>query len=510
MRLSPALSLMASLVAVLTPAVAAAATAPRDKIDPWVWDHTAYGGTSSFLVVLKDQADLALARELRTKEEKGQYVVRELRAAAQATQGPILDRLRQLGVSYRSFYILNMIEVTGGLNLVLELAARPDVARISANPTVHFQEPVEEAPAGAAPEAIEPNLIQVNADDVWGLGFTGQGRVVASADTGVQWDHTALRNHYRGWNGSTADHDYNWHDAIHVNDGSSCGPDSPVPCDPFGHGTHTTGTMVGDDGGFNQIGMAPGAKWMACRNMDQFGNGTPATYTECFEFMIAPYPVGGNPMDGDPSLSPDAINNSWGCPPSEGCLANNPNILKMIVENTRAAGIMVVASAGNSGSACSTVNTPIAIYDASYTVGAVMSNDTIASFSSRGPVTFDGSNRLKPDISAPGVSVRSSVPTNTYAFSSGTSMAGPHVAGAVALLWSAHPELVGDTDLTEQILNRSAFPRLNNVDCGEGLNVIPNNTFGYGRLDILATGHPIVTGKAAGGGPDKVRRFIKF
>jgi subtilisin family serine protease len=275
------------------------------------------------------------------------------------------------------------------------------------------------------------------------------------------------------------------------------------------------GTEVGDDGMGNQIGMAPGAKWIACRNMDN-GDGQPSTYAECFEFFIAPYPIGGNPMDGDPSLSPDAINNSWGCPIAEGCLANDPNVLRSVVESTRAAGIMVVASAGNSGPACSTVNTPIAIYDASYSVGAVSSSDTIASFSSRGPVTFDGSNRLKPDISAPGVSVRSSVPVNGYAFFSGTSMAGPHIAGAVALLWSAHPELVGDTDLTEQIINRSAFPRLNNVNCGEGLNVIPNNTYGYGRLDILAavnqtpTGHPIVTGKAAGGGPDKVRRFIKF
>ncbi|MCB0230527.1 MAG: S8 family serine peptidase, partial [Anaerolineae bacterium] len=297
-----------------------------------------------------------------------------------------------------------------------------------------------------------------------------------------QWDHPALKNQYRGWNGSSADHDYSWHDSIHSG-GGVCGADSAFPCDDHGHGTHTMGTMVGDDGGTNQIGMAPGARWIGCRNMNQ-GNGTPTTYSECYQWFIAPTTVAGtNP---DPAMAPDVINNSWGCPVSEGC--TDPNVMLTIVDNVRAAGIMTVHSAGNSGSACSTVNEPSAIYDSSYSVGATSSTDAIASFSSRGPVTVDGSNRLKPDISAPGVGIRSSYPGSTYASGwSGTSMAGPHVAGLVALLISARPDWAGNVDQLENTINSTAIGLTTAQQCGTVPgSQIPNNTFGYGRIDAFA------------------------
>src|SRR5207253_1167579 len=196
-------------------------------------------------------------------------------------------------------------------------------------------------------------------------------------------------------------------DSIHSG-GGACGPNNQAPCDDNAHGTHTTGTTTGDDGAGNQIGVAPGAKWIGCRNMDQ-GNGTPATYTECFQFFIAPTDLAGN--NPDPTKRPDVMNNSWGCPTSEGCAATT---LQTIVHDTVAAGIFVEASAGNSGSSCSTVTDPPALYADAFSTAAYNISNTLASFSSRGPVTADGSNRRKPDIGGPGVNVRSSIPGNTY------------------------------------------------------------------------------------------------
>jgi subtilisin family serine protease len=219
--------------------------------------------------------------------------------------------------------------------------------------------------------------------------------------------------------------------------------------------------------------------------MDQ-GNGTPATYIECFEFFLAPYPVAGTPAQGDPLLAPDVSVNSWGCPPEEGC---SPGSLLAAVQADRAAGILTEMSAGNSGSSgCSTVTDPAAIYDESFTTGALTtSTDNIASFSSLGPVTVDGSNRVKPDIAAPGTGTRSSTRTSDTSFGSmtGTSMAGPHVAGGIALLLSAAPGLNGNVDGLEQCLAASAVP-LSSAACGSSAGVYPNNTFGYGRLDVLA------------------------
>jgi|KBSMisStaDraftv2_1062788.scaffolds.fasta_scaffold08402_3 uncharacterized repeat protein (TIGR01451 family) len=456
----------------------------RSKVDPWVLDNSARG-SAEFLVMLREQADLRGAASLRAKGEKGAFVQNALSSFAERTQAPLLRLLGDRGVPHRSFWIANMIWVRGDASLVAELAAREDVFHVYANPTVRLDDPVDSASDGArlpgSPEGIEWNITKVHAPDVWALGFTGQNVVVGGQDTGYQWDHPAIKGKYRGWNGTVADHNYNWHDSIHSG-GGSCGHDAVAPCDDTDHGTHTMGTMVGDDGGGNQIGMAPGAKWIGCRNMDQ-GAGTPTTYSECFEWFIAPTDL--NDQNPDPTKAPHVINNSWGCPPSEGC--TDPNVLKTVVENTRAAGIEVVVSAGNSGPGCSSVDSPAAIYDASFSIGATDISDVIAGFSSRGAVTIDGSGRLKPDVSAPGVSVRSSVPFNSYAVFSGTSMAGPHVVGLVALLLSAQPALIGNPDGIEPMITGSAVPRTSAQTCnGVPGSQIPNNTYGWGRADALA------------------------
>ncbi len=471
-----------------------------DKVDPWVLSTASTNGRTEFLVFLREQASVREAASLVSKEQKGELVSRTLRETAARTQAPVLDELKGLGAEVRSYWIANMIWARGDLEVVRLMAERPDVLRVSANPSVQLQRvPSDPPPAPEAPSAVEWGIAKTGAPAVWSLGYKGIGVVVAGQDTGYQWDHPALKGKYRGWNGSTANHNYSWHDAIHSG-GGVCGANAQAPCDDDSHGTHTMGTMVGDDGASNQIGMAPQARWIGCRNMDQ-GNGTPATYAECFEWFVAPTDLAG--LNPDPTKAPDVISNSWGCPASEGC--TDPLVLQTVVENTRAAGIVVVVSAGNSGSGCGSVSDPPAIYDAAFSVGATDSGDAIASFSSRGPVSVDGSGRLKPDVSAPGVGVRSSVPGGGYASFSGTSMAGPHVAGEVALLLSAMPQWKGQVGLVEDRIARSAVPRTTGETCG-GVpgSQVPNNTFGWGRIDALAAVSMVDLGIQIVDSPDPV------
>ncbi len=453
------------------------------EVDPWILETASSKGETEFIVFLTEQADLRLAQSLQTKLEKGTYVFEALSATADRTQVPVIAALDELGAEYRSYWVANMIWVRGDLSVVEKMARRADVAHVYANPSVRMQMPEQAIGPDKAPDAIEWNITKVNADDVWDLGYTGQGVVIGGQDTGYDWDHPALKSQYRGWDGNSADHNYSWHDSIHSG-GGTCGSDSSEPCDDHGHGTHTMGTMVGDDGGSNQIGMAPGARWISCRNMDQ-GNGTPITYAECYQWFVAPTDL--NDQNPNPALAPHAINNSWRCPVSEGC--TDPNVLLTVVDNVRAAGILSAHSAANDGPGCSTIDAPAAIYDGSFTVAATSSSDAVASFSSRGPVTVDGSNRRKPDIAAPGVSIRSSARGGGYVGGwNGTSMAAPHVAGQAALMISANPSLAGQVEELESIMEQTAFPISSTQNCG-GIpgNVIPNNIFGHGRIDALAS-----------------------
>lgn len=470
-----------SLLFVGTKSPAPAAEIPwEDKVDSGVLQSASQAPTE-FLVYLAYQADLSAAQALPTKSQKGWYVYRTLTAFAERTQAPLIAELKRLGVVYRSYWIANMIWVRGSLDAIQLMAMRSDVAHLYANPHVPLDKPVRQNPlypSASIPNPIEWNIDWVNAPQVWALGDTGQGVVVGGADTGYDWDHPALINQYRGWNGVTADHDYSWHDAIHSAVNNPCGYNSSVPCDDFGHGTHTMGTMVGDDGSANKIGMAPGARWIGCRNMDQ-GVGQPSTYAECYQWFLAPTRVDGS--DPNPDMAPDVINNSWDCPPIEGC---NPESLLIPVQNLVAAGIVSVQSAGNAGPACSTVSNPAAIYDESLTVGATgYYTDTIALFSSRGPVTVDGSNRPKPDITAPGVNIRSSYPGGGYTKMSGTSMAGPHVAGLVALLISAESDIRGHVAEIESTIEQSAV-HIPYAGCSS--SGVPNNTYGWGRINAIA------------------------
>lgn len=469
--------------------VSAAAQDWQSKV-PGELLERASSGPVSFLIMLDQQADLSFARTIRDKAQKGAWVMKELQRVADESQKPILEALNQMDVPHQPFWIVNMVLAEGDVDLVANLAQRQEVSRLVENKAIVQDLPPAEEEAFLG-STVSWGVERINAPEVWAMGYTGQGVIIGGQDTGYAWNHDALRRQYLGWNGTAVDHNYTWHDSIHSG-GGICGPDSPEPCDDGSHGTHTMGTMVGDDGSGNQTGVAPGARWIGCRNMDR-GNGTPATYSECFQWFIAPTDLQGN--GADPSRAPHVINNSWGCPDVEGC--TDPNILKAVVDNTRAAGIVVVTAAGNTGSGCQSIDTAAAIYDASFTVGATTSSDSIAGFSSRGPVSIDGSFRLKPDISAPGTGIRSTVPSG-FGNSSGTSMAAPHVAGLVALIISADPSLAGDVDRIEEIIRNSALGLTSTQDCGSFPgNVIPNPVFGWGRIradkaieEVLAASMP--------------------
>jgi serine protease AprX len=469
-RLVLSVLLLAGALAV--PSVGGVASA-SGKIAPRVLSDTANGGTANFLVVLSSKADVSGAAALDSKEAKGRFVFETLTAHASRTQAPIKRLLDGMGVSYRSHWVVNMLAVSGNRALVDALAARTDVALIEPNLRVKsaLLPKMAPIPAGpSSPDTIEWNVQRIRANRVWARGFTGEGIVLGNIDTGQQWNHPALKEQYRGWDGAVADHNYSWFDPVE---------DTQAPVDPHGHGTHTVGTMIGDDGGSNQIGVAPGAEWIGCRAMDASGIGDPSTYGGCIEWMLAPTDLNGeNP---DPSKAPVAVSNSWYCSISFGECPNNEILLEP-VQNLRAAGINWVASAGNSGPSCRTVGNdgPTAQYDETYSVGASDINNNLASFSSRGPADFMG-ERIKPDIVAPGVNVRSSYPTNIYVSLSGTSMASPHIAGTIALIYDVKPELIGDVDRTERVINNTARHISSSLCESDG--GFPNNLWGWGIVD---------------------------
>lgn len=450
-------------------------------LDPAIERDLAANGQADIIVSFVAQADTAQLSVRSVPINRPKVVFEALRDAAQ-TDRRTRDALRSRGLVFRDFWIVNSVALRADGDTIAWLQSQPDVREIASDSARRFTPPMAE-PGPWPSRAVEASLTLIGAPTVWAMGYRGQNVVIAGQDTGYQWDHPALVASYRGNSGTSVSHDYNWHDSVQTGGLGSCPAQSPIACDDNNHGTHTMGTMVGDDGTGNQIGVAPGARWIGCRNMDR-GDGRPSTYIDCMQWMLAPTDLTGN--NPRPDLAPDVINNSWGCPESETC--TDPNVLRSAVENLRNAGILFVASAGNSGSSCSSIVDPPAIYEASFTVGASNNGDSMASFSSRGPVTRDGSGRMKPDIVAPGVGIRSSIRGGGYSSFSGTSMAGPHVAGVAALVLSANPALRRQPAMIEQILRSTARNIISSSQVCGGVTppLIPNPVYGMGRLDAVA------------------------
>ncbi|MGR6322420.1 S8 family serine peptidase [Micromonospora soli] len=391
------------------------------------------------LVVLREQADLtglpAGAPGRAGRDARAAEVYRRLVATADRTQGDLRRELTRLRLHPTPYYLVNAIETDGGPAVRAWLSGRPEVARVLVSQRLR---PLPAAPppaqgTQAAPTGPVWNVSLIGADRVWSeLGVTGAGVVVGSSDSGVDGRHPALAAGFRGGDDS-------WYDPWEH---------TGTPGDRGGHGTHTVGSAVGRDG----IGVAPGARWVGCVNLDR-NLGSPAHYLDCLQFMLAPFPPGGDPLtDGRPQRAPDVLTNSWGCPPIEGC---DPAALRPATAALAAAGILVVAAAGNTGPYCGSVADPPAPYPDVLTVGAVDRARQLTRFSSRGPARGGVD---KPDLVAPGAGVLSAYPGGGYATLDGTSMATPQVAGVVALMWSANPALVGDLARTRRILLDTAGP----------------------------------------------------
>jgi len=419
-------------------------------------------GPSEFWVKFAATANLTAAAKMTDRDARGQAVYDALTHTADSSQASVRAYLDSQHVSYTAFWAVNAIHVDSGTTaLASRLTAFGGVSGLQLSKQIELIKPVSSVAAPTGPDAPEWNIQNVNADKVWSqFGDRGEGIVVASIDTGTSYTHPALVNQYRGKRAKPGKfrHNYNWFDPY---------THSGAPTDTNGHGTHTMGTMVGDDGGANQIGMAPKAKWIESDGCCGSESGLVASG----QWMLAPTKTDGTRPK--PAKHPDIVNNSWGyTSPGQQTLFDS------IIAAWDAEGIFGMWANGNIGPGCSSSGAPGSRPQA-YSAGAYDISNNIASFSSRGP---GQSGDIKPNISAPGVNVRSSWPGGSYVQESGTSMASPHVAGAVALLWSAVPALKGDVPGTKALLDNSATDK-SDLQCGGTAD--DNNVYGEGRLDAL-------------------------
>ena len=410
-----------------------------------------------FIVYMAGRADLSETGEGVSALARRQRVVTSLQATAERTQAGVRTFLAQelaagRAADVRPFWIFNGLALTSGRETAFALAARPEVAILRLDHQRHLPDAIvhDTSRTSVLSPSVEWNVERIRAPLVWdALGIDGTGVVVANMDTGVDWLHPALQARYRGYDphGVAHQHSGNWFDAT--------GEGAVYPVDGNGHGTHTMGTVAGGDG----IGVAPGARWIAARAFNSFGIGYDSWIHAAFEWLLAPA--------GDPALAPDVINNSWG-----NSIGGN-EVFRDDVRALRQAGVLTVFSAGNNGPYYSSVDSP-ASYPEALAVGATDADDEIATFSSRGPSPWD---EVKPEVSAPGVDVRSTLPGGSYGSKQGTSMAAPHVAGVLALMLQADLNLTV-TD-AEQVITSTAVSL-------PAKGSAPNNDYGWGRVDAYA------------------------
>jgi subtilisin family serine protease len=503
---------LAGPAAVFDPAGAIRILDAQVQVDPQIASELRAAGRTDFFVQMRVQADLSAAYHIFDWEERGRYVYEAVLAASRA-QEPIIRYARARGLEVRTFLINNAVLVAGGtVGDVERLAARADVARLRAVRAYPLADSpaVATAPGGgawASPDffgwnlgTLDPNLglFGTEAARVWQelgvrgacptCGSPGSGAiVVGSIDTGVYYQHESLVRQYRGNVGDgTFIHDYNW-----IRPGLPACGDGSAPCDWSGHGTGTTGLVLGETEDLaEQIGVAPGAQWIACLGCDDRLSNvcTDDALLACADWMLAPTTTEGK--SPNPALRPHIVNNSWG---GEGC---DP-WFQADLEAWQAAGILPVFSAGNSA-LCGGLSDPGDLIPA---LGVAAHGITGRNAYAGGPSCHAMPpscdpflHEIKPNLNAP-TSVRTAGRyAGYYALMSGTSAASPHAAGCAALLWSAQPALIGDLGATftilEQTADRSLLSLWNTGGCGRpacaGDDPYPNNAYGWGYLDCYA------------------------
>jgi subtilisin family serine protease len=434
------------------------------------------GDFVSVLVFMNNHADvLSLQQRYKlasfTRQASHKILIDELQSFAHTAQADILrtlDDAKSRGDvrSYKSYWITNALQVEARKSFIKTLRDRTDLAAIIADlPMQSLYYPTSQTTALApAAAGVAPGLRAIHADSMWALGFTGVGSLIASFDSGVNGSHPALRNSYHGNHGYSAD--ACWFDPVY---GQPYPHWDPKLASAY-HGTETMGVMVGkDDATGDTVGVAFGADWISAMVVDI----PHSNYLEAFQWVADP--------DGDPNTVddvPDVLNNSWGFTQGNlGCL----DIFWDPIDNVEAAGTVVVFACGNSGPFPSTLRNPAnratTPYN-SFSVGAVWATDIsrIWDGSSRGPSDCDGIS-IKPEVVAPGYSVRTVNPADSLSYVSvgGTSFSAPHVAGAVALLRQYNPN--APVDSIKSALMHSA------VDYG---TLGEDNTFGWGVINIPA------------------------
>ena len=424
-------------------------------------------------VILSKQVDLKAIDAIATKgnwnmAKRHELVISSLQKMAAETQGELLTALNSAKASaqvtkIKPFWITNSIAITANPEFIYTLLERKDLMSVYLDPAIELIEPVGEPVPSSASEGkgVEGGITSSRAPELWAMGIDGTGTLACDQDTGAQGSHAAFSSRWRGLDGGVTPAEA-WFDPVY---GQTFPTDSGI------HGTHTLGTIVGDDGGANQIGMAPGAKWIGAKTIDTPGG-------DIFTDAVAAFQWSADP-DGNPATTddvPDVVNNSWGL--HQGYWGECRTDFNASIDSAEAAGVVVVFAAGNEGSGAETLRSPanrIATELSVFSVGALnQDNATAAYFSSRGPSDCDGST-IKPEVAAVGVDVRSSVPTGSYAQLDGTSMATPHVAGAVLLLRQNFPDTTPD-----QVKNALYQTAVDLGTAGE------DNTYGRGRIDVVA------------------------